>query len=136
MPFGFYELIEDLQGKLKFSRTNKVRHKIVKKWQPAAASQPAKWQAPPLPTNGHSQYNVLPPPIRQNSITSLPSPGGGGGVKLKLKFGSSGGGLNNSAGSSQMSAHTPTPPPPPVRTPSAEPGRLVLKIKPVVKPKP
>lgn len=133
---GFYELTQDLQGKLKFSRTTKVRRKIVPKWQPASALQAGKWQAPPLPINGHSQYNVLPPPMRQSSVASLPSPSGGG-VKLKLKFGGGSAGLNNSAGSSQMSNHTPTPPPPPqpVRTPTTEPGRVVLKFKPASKPK-
>lgn len=104
------------------------------KWHPATDSQAAKWQPPPLPVNGHSQYNVLPPPMPRTTTPSVPPPSGGG-VKLKLKFGTGGGGGggSNSAGSSQISVHTPTPPPP-VRTPSAEPGRVVLKFKPATKP--
>ncbi|KAJ9500676.1 Transcription initiation factor TFIID subunit 2 [Exophiala xenobiotica] len=97
-----YWRVENLgKGKLKFAQTQKVRSKVVSKWQP------------PLP------------PIRTEMQPSRPSIGSAGGLKLTFKMGS------------QSSRPTPTPPPPapaaPVQTPTAGPGRVVLKFKPASK---
>lgn len=87
------------QGKLKFAQTQKVRLRVVPKWQP------------PVPA------------LRTDAQPSRPSIGGGGGLKLTFKM-----------SSSQTSKPTPTPPPPPpVQTPTAGPGRVVLKFKPASK---
>ncbi|EHY58983.1 Transcription initiation factor TFIID subunit 2 [Exophiala dermatitidis] len=112
-----YWQVENLgKGQLRFTRSGKVRTKLVPKWQPPLA--------------------IVPPP-RPATSTSIPSArpsgGGGGGLKLTFKMG----------GSSHSSNPTPTPPlpmPPPTQqtqpqsqppTPSAGgPGRVVLKFRP------
>lgn len=132
------------QGKLKFKQGNKVRQRILPKWQANAPTGPKQYQTLPPPLE-KSQYNVLPPPLQRTPSIPAASPtsagaSGSGGLKLKLKFGASG----QPSGSGPKA--TPTPPPPPrlippsaiapqsaARTPTpttATPGRVVLKFKP------
>ncbi|OAP60085.1 hypothetical protein AYL99_05087 [Fonsecaea erecta] len=118
------------KGKIKFSRTSKVRKKPMQKWQPA-----------PPPTASFGPRPEIP--------QSRPSIGGGSGLKLKFKVGGS---INDnqSAGPNRQPSislpkptPTPTPTPPPIAhhtkpaqqkpapkplTPIGGTGRITLKI--------
>ncbi len=91
------------QGKLKFEQTQKVRSKVVSKWQP------------PLPH------------IRTEMQPSRPSIGSAGGLKLTFKMGS------QSSRPTPTPPPPPPAPAPPVPTPTPGPGRVVLKFKPASK---
>ncbi|EXJ90329.1 hypothetical protein A1O1_03428 [Capronia coronata CBS 617.96] len=104
-----YWQVENLgKGKLKFTQTRKVRSKLVPKWQPPVPVQSAR----PAPAAGPVHRPVA----------------GISGLKLTFKM-----------SSTQSSNPTPTPPLPPLPsqrpaqtqspTPSAAPGRVVLKFK-------
>merc|ERR1711939_220792 len=99
-----YWRVESLgKGKLKFEQTQKVRSKVVSKWQP------------PLP---HTRTEMQP---------SRPSIGSAGGLKLTFKMGS------QSSRPTPTPPPPPPAPAPPVPTPTPGPGRVVLKFKPASK---